>query len=281
MTNHSHTQTVLTDEEWSELEWAHLHLEHPSLAARLSSVIGIPIEQALHLIPQYWYRRIEDAVERSIQGMLDLTIQGMDRIAPTAANDALHKWLVMGTGAVGGFFGLPMLLVELPLTTALMLRSIADIAHSQGEDLDSEDARIACMQVFALGGRTKEDSAADTGYYGLRVTLGLHLPGLLPNLARADRQIPAAVNFARGVAARFGVVISDKAAAQMVPMAGAAGGAALNYVFMDHFQDIARGHFIVRRLERIHGEDSIREAYEHISQREAEAGRIFSPLEGW
>jgi hypothetical protein len=272
----------LPEEDLTELEWAHRHLEHPSLAARLSSVIGVPMEQALRLLPQSWYRRIDEAAERSIKSMLDLTIKSMAQIDPDPADDRLHRLLVAGTGAVGGFFGPLMLLAELPVTTALMLRSIADIAHSQGEDMASEETRVACMQVFALGGRTKEDSAADTGYYGLRLTLSLHFSQrLFQYRAVSNAPVPAGLNLARGIASRFGVVVSDKVAAQMVPVAGAVGGALVNLVFMHHFQDIARGHFIVRRLERRHGVDKIRIAYEKISEREAESIRSFSPLEGW
>jgi len=85
----------------------------------------------------------------------------------------------------------------------------------------------------------------------------------------------------RAISARFGVVISDKAAAQMVPIAGALSGALLNLIFMNHYQDVAKGHFIVRRLERQHGADFIRDEYQRLADEEAEAEKEFSPLEGW
>ena len=47
---------------------------------------------------------------------------------------------------------------------------------------------------------------------------------------------------------------------------GAAGGAAVNLIFINHFQDMARGHFTVRRLERKYGEEMIRSEYERIRQ---------------
>jgi hypothetical protein len=53
-------------------------------------------------------------------------------------------------------------------------------------------------------------------------------------------------------------------AAQSVPVIGAAGGAAINLLFIDHFQDMARGHFTVRRLERTYGAELIRAEYERI-----------------
>jgi hypothetical protein len=75
--------------------------------------------------------------------------------------------------------------------------------------------------------------------------------------------------------------VTQKLAAQAVPLLGAAGGAAVNYVFMEHFQRLAKAHFIVRRLERIYGPALIREAYEQIrlaragdrAQRVHEAGQ--------
>ena len=53
---------------------------------------------------------------------------------------------------------------------------------------------------------------------------------------------------------------------QAVPAIGAAGGAAINLVFINHFQDMARGHFTVRRLERKYGAEVIQREYKEISQ---------------
>jgi len=36
----------------------------------------------------------------------------------------------------------------------------------------------------------------------------------------------------------------------------------VNTVFIGHYQDMARGHFIVRRLEKIYGADPVRAAYD-------------------
>jgi hypothetical protein len=68
------------------------------------------------------------------------------------------------------------------------------------------------------------------------------------------------------VASRFGVVVTQKLAAQAVPVIGALGGAAVNYAFIDHFQEIARAHFTVRRLERSYGKVAVREVYERLSR---------------
>ena len=65
-------------------------------------------------------------------------------------------------------------------------------------------------------------------------------------------------------ASRFGVMVTQKLAAQAVPVIGALGGAAVNYAFIDHFQEVARAHFVVRRLERRYGKSAVRTAYERF-----------------
>jgi hypothetical protein len=272
----------LSEEDLAALKWAHRHLEHPSFAARLSNAIGSPIEQGLRLLPKRWHQRVDAAAESVIRQTLDLAVDSMGRIPPSTAHDPMHRLMAAASGAIGGLFGPLALLAELPVTTALMLRSIADIAHNEGEDLATPEARLACMQVFALGGRTGEDEAAETGYYGLRITLSLHFSASLLHLDKIPiKNIPAGIELVRAIASRFGVVISDKAAAQMIPIAGAISGALLNFIFMQHFQDIGRGHFIVRRLERAYGTERIRREYEKLNKKEAEASKEFSPLEGW
>ena len=51
---------------------------------------------------------------------------------------------------------------------------------------------------------------------------------------------------------------------QGVPVIGALGGATVNVLFIDHFQDMARGHFVVRRLERKYGADEVETAYANL-----------------
>jgi hypothetical protein len=66
------------------------------------------------------------------------------------------------------------------------------------------------------------------------------------------------------IAARFGIAVTQKAMAQAIPLLGAAGGAAINYAFIHHFQSLARGHFTIRRLERKYGAELVRDCYHSI-----------------
>jgi len=81
-----------------------------------------------------------------------------------------------------------------------------------------------------------------------------------------DEAAPILVRVISQIAARFGLVVSQKIAAQSVPLIGAAGGAAINYAFVDHFQTIARGHFTIRRLERLYGAAIVQAEYQRLLQ---------------
>jgi len=274
----------LPEQAMTELRRSYQQLEHPSFAARLSDVLASPFEEALALLPVKWRRRMDHAVESSLYAALALAVGSLRRgpFAPTQR--IVHQAACVGTGAIGGFFGPLTTLAELPIATGLMLRAIADIARSQGEDLHTScESRVACVQVFALGGRTKDDEDAEMGYYGMRITLGLHFDSILEFTGKSEgMHIPTIIDLVRAIAARFGVVVSDKVAAQMVPIAGALSGATLNLLFMRHYQDVAQGHFTLRRLEREHGEERIRDAYESLRTEEQSTLQThYSPVEGW
>jgi hypothetical protein len=68
------------------------------------------------------------------------------------------------------------------------------------------------------------------------------------------------------IARRFGVAVSEKAAAQAIPIVGAVGGGLINALFVDHFQNTADAHFTVRKLERQYGADFVRQEYERLAK---------------
>ena len=130
------------------------------------------------------------------------------------------------------------------------------------------DALIACIEVFALGGKGPDDDAAETGYFAVRAALARAVSDaaqFLASQAAASEGAPALLRLVGLVAARFHLQVSEKVAAQAVPVIGAAGGALINLMFIDHYQDVSRGHFTVRRLERLYGEDVVRRAYDALA----------------
>ena len=262
-----------TPHDLTDLATAKRLLETPGLAARLTSLLGTPLERGFHLLPANWNARIQAATHRALEKALTVALGTMadpptSATAPTTAprspGNRLHKGLVAATGAGGGAFGLAALAVELPISTTIMLRSIADVARSQGEDLASIPGRLACLEVFALGGRSPGDDASESGYFLVRAALAKAIGEATEHIAArgaARESAPALVRLISVIAARFGVVVSEKAAAVAVPVLGAAGGAAINVLFLDHFQRMAQGHFTVRRLERTYGGEAVRAAY--------------------
>jgi hypothetical protein len=264
----------LSSEDRAILQRAHQALERPSFAARLSGVLGTPVQAGLEMLPPGWHAKIRDAADAAIARALDVAIVSLRGDPPYVLHDQAHRTLALASGALGGFFGLPGVLLELPFTTVVILRSIADVAHSYGEDLDQLETRLACMQVFAVGGRSHGDDNFEIGYYEVRAGLGFHLSTLAAaNGGLTMENVPGALELVRAIAARFGMVVSDKLALQMVPLLGAATGALINNVFMCYFQEVARGHFAIRDLERRYGAPAIEAAYRRLTLEAQKAAR--------
>lgn len=257
----------LTPSETSDLRRAKDLLENPGITAKVGNFVGIPIEKALKKLPESLTATLDVITRKSIEKALDIALLTMDKHDQGSSSNWWHKLAVVATGAGGGAFGLPALAIELPISTTIMLRSIADIARSEGEDLQSPDARLQCVQVLALGGNSKSDDGTESGYFAARAALAKSISEAAAHLTKkglSQHGAPAIVRLISQVASRFSVVVSEKAAAQAVPMVGAFGGAAINSLFIDHFQDIGRGHFIVRRLERLYGQEIVHQLYDKL-----------------
>ncbi len=259
----------MTKDDISRLAYARDLLENPGLAAKLTNVIGMPFERAFSYLPAKWTDAIQKMTSQSLRYALDGAIKTLDQSEKKSSRDALHKFLVVASGGVGGAFGLPALAVELPVTTVIIFRSIADIARSEGEKIQTIEARLACLEVFALGGTSNKDNAAESGYYAVKALLAKQVSEAAKYIMErglAEEGAPSLVRLIGTIASRFGVTVSQKAAASAVPVIGAAGGALINSIFMDHFQNMARGHFIMRSLERKYGTKMIELQYLDFNQ---------------
>ncbi len=258
----------MTPEDLAALRRAVLLLEHPGLAARLTNMVGKPIELIGDVLPASATHAITSATSKGLEMALKVALRTMQH-TPHAGSRLLHKALATASGAAGGAFGLATLPIELPVSTIIMLRSIADIARGEGEDLSDPEAALSCVQVFALGGRAGSADASQSGYFTVRGVLAKSVTEAARFIAERgviEEGAPVLIRFITLVASRFGAVVTQKVAAQALPVLGALGGAAVNYAFIEHFQEVARGHFTVRRLERIYGKSVVRTEYERIAQ---------------
>jgi hypothetical protein len=257
---------MITPQDSAELRAAKTALENPGVAAKLTNLVGVPVGRGFELLPAHWRRRLGAASHEALMIALKTALRTMSA-QRNEAHPRWHKVAATLSGGLGGAFGLPALIVELPLSTTIMLRSIADIARSLGEDLAAPESQLACLEVFALGGPSPGDDGADFGYFAVRGGIARAVSEASRYLAQKtaiDESAPAIVRLVAIIAARFQVHVSQKAVAMAVPLIGAAGGATVNLLFVDHFQDISRAHFAVRRLERHYGAETVRAAYEAL-----------------
>ena len=274
----------LTPEDLKALTAAVAQLEAPSLTIRLANLVGTPVEWAMERLPGATAERLHKAIRLALEKAVAGALRTMNDEAPGAARPRAHTAMAAASGALGGFFGLKGTLVELPVTTTIIMRSVADIARAEGFAVRDPLVQAECVQVFALGGRSSDDDAADSAYYATRVglsELARETGRMLAENAAQHGARAAAQGFQftpgqaaawlaqiiEAVAQRFGVKVTEKLALQAAPVLGAASGAAINAMFISHYQDMARGHFAVRRLEGKYGEAVIREAYREVQAR--------------
>ena len=199
------------------------------------------------------WNTVQDKAREAIEDVLlkahDLATIGIGAHGEKDSWIWMNRLAASASGAATGFAGLPGLLIDIPVTTALMLRSIAEIARDHGEDITSDDGKRACLEVLAQGGSRTEGEDAELGYWSTRAGLS-HL-----SLAMLTRT----------VATRLGLTLSEKALAQMVPVAGAVAGGGLNWIFMGYYQDMARVHFTIREIERRTGDkDGVRVCFDRL-----------------
>ncbi len=260
-------QTGLSEKDLVDLRKAKMLLENPGYAVKLTNLVGKPIERGMALLPKNWSAVINKAVNISLNKALEYAVKTMKGTSKKPSKEFQHRVGAAVSGGVGGMFGFGSLVFELPVSTMIMLRSIADIARHEGENVKSPETQLACLEVFALGGNSKADDVAETGYYAVRTALAKLMNEAAKYIAEkglVEEGAPVVVKFIMRIAARYGIIVSEKAAATSIPLIGAISGAAINTIFINHFQDMARGHFTVRRLERTYGEEFIKQEYDKI-----------------
>lgn len=248
---------ILPPDAERTLRAAHDRLENPSFAARLAGLAGMPVEALRARLPAAVQGSLDTAVRTALSTAMTAALRSGPTVTPVPVPGRwFHRGLAAASGAMGGAFGLPGTIVELPVSTAILLRQIAAVAAEQGEDLAAPGAAAECLQVFALGGNTPADDAAESGYFAVRLALAETLKGSVGRVV-----VP---RFIAAVATRFGGTVGLKVAAQAAPLLGAAAGAAVNLAFLSHFHGIAEAHFGLRRLERQYGAGTVRQAWDAI-----------------
>lgn len=268
---------TLNQTDLEDLKKAVQLLEQDTITEKITKVVGKPLDYLMNKLPDGFHDSLHDGVKVALEKAADAALWSLDNDPKREASTKTNKFFAAVSGAVGGAFGITALLVELPVSTTIMLRSVADIARSEGFDLSDPFVKHYCIEVFALGSPSEDDDAVETAYYASRGFTAEAMQILSKELADiasknlANNITPKQTGkwlavLIEKVAARFGIVITEKAAAQVVPIIGGIAGASLNVMFTDFYQDMARGHFIVKRLEGKYGPELVKAEYEKLAK---------------
>ena len=241
-------------------------LEKVTIASRLTNLLGRQMASLTHVLPERVRSAANLGANLALRSAMGAALRSL-REGRRPASSRLHKAALAASGAAGGALGFVALPFEIPASTVLMLRAIADVARAEGEDMADPQTALACLEVFALGGRTQADDHLNSSYFAIRTLLARSMSDASRYVIEkglVDEAAPVMVKLISKIAARFGVALSQKMAAQAIPVIGAMGGAAVNLAFLQHFEQIAEGHFTVRRLERLYGAGPVRAEYERL-----------------
>lgn len=264
-------------QDYKDLKMAAELLTTPSITAQISNIVGSPFEKIVEKLPTKIRNSIQEAVSSALHKAINGAVKTMDN-KPTKSSTIKHKLMAAGSGALGGVFGAPALVLEIPISTTIIMRAVADIARSEGFDVNDMETKRMCLEVFSLGGITKADDGSDTGYYFTRVALNEVMKSFNKELSKIvvekgiTRLTPAQVGammakLVEAVATKFGIVITGKIASQIVPVVGAVTGATINSLFVDYYQDMALGHFTIKRLEKKYDFEHLREEFEKLTKK--------------
>lgn len=273
---------IITPEDKAALIRAKASMQNLGWAIRNVNKIGNTVETGISYVPEKVLVKVEKITEKVLLQIIKanlLTIQKHKTFKKPSKTT--YKSIVTGTGAVSGFFGAStgfgtaIFASEVAITTKFLMRTIMDVARSEGEDIYTLEGQMACLEVFAFGGDSKDDDGMEMSYYTTRMALNSALNNVsvasikmgIDSLVKGAGTLGSNVvsNFLSKITTRLSLLISEKFLAQAVPIAGAIGGGGLNYVFVNHFQNMATAHFTIRRLERKYGEAEVKLVYETIN----------------
>lgn len=274
---------TITEEKF--LKEAVKFLEHPSPFLKVANMMGAPIEKSFRKLPEKYSKAISQATSNALYRGIEVLATTLEKKSldfrtadqETRLRAYQHTVLAFGVGAAGGLFGMLALPLELPTATAVMLRSILNIAQEFDMDITQPEIQMECLYILTLGSpQTEADDQMDSAYWTSRFGFASLINQAAKHIAThglksfssqvAVETAPALVKLLSAVAARYEIVVTKKFLSGAVPIIGAVGGGTINAAFTDHLSRAARFHFGMRSLEKKHGADFIKEQYAFIKK---------------
>ena len=274
----------MTKEELDFIKSAFDFLEKPSFITKVTDYLGKPVEMTVNKLPQKIQKKLVTVSELALKKSLLMANETLlsndhsDELAEKLKNGRLsrigHNLAAVTTGAVGGLFGGPGAIIEIPVTTTLIMRSILSQGQTYG-NLTKEELITNALYVFSLGSnRSDQDDDMSSAYYSSRIAMEMTLKRAAGYMAsHSPNQVlksieagsaPFVLELIKKVATRFNITVSEKMIAQSIPIVGAGAGATLNLLFTDFFSLSAKYHFGLMNLEQKYGRDEVRRAYQEM-----------------
>lgn len=271
---------VLNELDFADLRLAKSNLENIGSIMKGINKVGSSIESGINYLPEKQQKWLSKNVSNILFKILKSNIKTIENNKTfNTSSDSTFKAIVGLSGIGSGFFGSfnilgsSIFISELYFSTRIMMRSILEIARREGEDIYDIDTQLACIQVFALGGNSTAENTANSPYYSTRKAMAKALDDANDYLKKYGvKEIKEMSMYNTNpvlmmiglIATRLTIQITEKFISRAVPIVGAASGGALNYLYIEHYQKIAKGHFVVRRLERENNKDVVQDAYNTI-----------------
>ena len=201
--------------------------------------LGGRLERHLAALPAGLRTRIGEITEKAL--LTSWTLADLGGRALPGAGRRGSMVAAVASGAAGGAGGLAPSVAELPVTVTVILHAIRAEAVAAGYDPEDPSIRAECLKVFAAGSPLAVDDGVDTSFLSARLTL----------------TGPAIQQLIQRVAPKLATALSQKLAAQAVPVLGAAAGAALNAAYLRYYRELAAIRFALLRLSEQHGVEPV------------------------
>lgn len=270
-------KNIISIEDETLIKKAKQEMNNVNFLMKGFNFIGNKIEDGVELLPEKFQNFVFKKTTSILEQVVKVNLKTMKKGKPfKKPSRIVYKTLVTSTGAISGFLGAGTPIVgqavfaaDLAVTTKFIMRTIMDIARSKGENLHTIEAQFQCLQVLALGGSSKDDDGADTSYYASRIAIQtsitkaseIGLQGFIKTLSSSSNPLYKSFSV---IVARFSSKVSEKIAAQLIPVVGGVTGGTINFVFISHFQKMAEAHFTIRMLERKYGIEVIQQKFNDI-----------------
>lgn len=263
--------------DWFDLQCVVVLLEVLILIVCMVNLVGMLLEFVVKVLFSLVFNCIYGVVQVVLFKLVQVVLWSMDNLFGKGVLICWYKLVVVIFGVVGGVFGFVVLFIELLVLIMIMMCVVVDVVCSEGFDLFEFSICQVCLEVFVLGGNLLCDDVSEMGYYLVRgfiidvmcyllvelvgwVVIGCDL--ILGVVLKEVGKL--LVKMVEKVVVCFGVVVIEKFVVQVVLIVGVVVGVMLNIMFIDYYQDMVCGYFIVWWLELKYGEDVVCVCYDYV-----------------